>query len=260
MIIAEPKWLEAREKLIEMRNDPTVDWTADHWKKARDNYNAGLEFVGGLSDPSKMPCYSWGTPAEKCHVGSRLAKVSGSICEECYALDNNYLRPNVIEAQNRRLNKYIECEQSGTVDKWEMSFVSILGYLRFRKRGAQHKWFRWFDSGDLYSDRQMSAIHNIAVCMPAVRFWLPTKEYGIIARYMVEHGKAPSNLTIRLSAAMINGPLPTIKGLPTSSADSVPRVDGTLPCPVNREPDRKACGDCRECWSPFVPNVSYKLH
>ena len=37
-----------------------------------------LEIVGGLSNPSKMPCHSWSTPAKYCKTGKKLALVSGS--------------------------------------------------------------------------------------------------------------------------------------------------------------------------------------
>ena len=44
------------------------------------------EITGGLSNPSKMPGKAYSIPASRCNVGSRLAKVKGSVCEGCYAL------------------------------------------------------------------------------------------------------------------------------------------------------------------------------
>ena len=42
--------------------------------------------IGTLSNPSKMPSYAWGISAKHCNVGSKLAKIKGTICNKCYAL------------------------------------------------------------------------------------------------------------------------------------------------------------------------------
>ena len=47
--------------------------------------------VGNLSRPSKMPSYAWSISARRCNVGSKLAKVKGSVCEGCYALKGRYM-------------------------------------------------------------------------------------------------------------------------------------------------------------------------
>ena len=36
--------------------------------------------IGTLSNPSKMPSYAWGISAKHCNVGSKLAKIKGTIC------------------------------------------------------------------------------------------------------------------------------------------------------------------------------------
>ena len=53
------------------------------------------EIVGGLSRPSKMPCYSWGIPAQSCITGGKLAAIQGSICQQCYALKGHFRRHKV---------------------------------------------------------------------------------------------------------------------------------------------------------------------
>ena len=61
--------------------------------------------VGGLSEPSKMPSYSYNLPAKECNVGSKLVKIPNSVCSICYALSNNYARYPVVEkAMYRRLH------------------------------------------------------------------------------------------------------------------------------------------------------------
>ena len=58
--------------------------------------------VGGLSEPSKMPCHGYSIPANTCKLGSMLAKVKGTTCNGCYALKGRYVMPTVREALNRR--------------------------------------------------------------------------------------------------------------------------------------------------------------
>ena len=45
---------------------------------------------GGLQIVSKMPGYCYAIPASKCKVGSKLRKVVGSTCEQCYAFEGFY--------------------------------------------------------------------------------------------------------------------------------------------------------------------------
>ena len=63
-----------------------------------------LNIIGGsLSKPSKMPGWSIGLPAKECKTGSKLRKVKGSTCYDCYALKGCYVFPVVQDAQYRRL-------------------------------------------------------------------------------------------------------------------------------------------------------------
>jgi hypothetical protein len=44
------------------------------------------QITGTLSKPSKMPGWAYGIPAKECKVGSKLAKIPGTVCHGCYAL------------------------------------------------------------------------------------------------------------------------------------------------------------------------------
>ncbi len=54
-----------------------------------------LPIVGGLSNPSKMPCKGTSTPPKYCNVGSKLRKVKGSVCYDFYACYGLYTFKNV---------------------------------------------------------------------------------------------------------------------------------------------------------------------
>ena len=38
------------------------------------------QLTGTLSKPSKMPGWAYGIPAKECKVGSKLAKIPGTVC------------------------------------------------------------------------------------------------------------------------------------------------------------------------------------
>lgn len=59
--------------------------------------------VGGLSNTSKMPCYSWGLPVQACTTGAKLINNPNSACFHCYANKGMYRFPVVKTANERRL-------------------------------------------------------------------------------------------------------------------------------------------------------------
>ena len=202
-----------------------------------------LETINGFSKPSKMPCHSWSIPAKDCKTGSKLVQVSGSICEDCYALSGFYRMGNVKSCLEKRL-------QSLSNPKWEEAMtVAISG-----SEGSG--FFRWFDSGDIQSLAHLKQIAQIATNLPKIQFWLPTKEYGIVQDFLKEN-ELPINLTIRLSAYMIDGPAPVglanRLGLVTSTVSKT-----SWTCPAGSQGNK--CLQCRACWDKQVSNVAYKYH
>lgn len=124
-------------------------------------------------------------------------------------------------------------------------------------------FFRWFSSGDLQSLRNLKDIVRIALALPDIKFWLPTKEYGIVSEYFELYGPFPSNLTVRLSAYMVDksGPdfLAESLGVTTSEVATNPQPSETQRvCPSSTQGNK--CLDCRACWQPAVQTVVYRLH
>jgi len=204
------------------------------------------ERVGGLSNPSKMPGFSYGIPAVDCVVGSMLRKVEGSTCSKCYALKGMYaLFKNVKKAQAKRLAILLR-----DMDAWADAMIALIG----RKLKNREKVFRWHDSGDIQSRAHLEAIVRIAHALPDVSFWLPTREYGIVRSYVRQSGSFPDNLTVRVSAPMIGG---TIEPIPSTVASTVGTGTGYA-CPAYTQGGE--CGHCRACWKKSVKSVDYPLH
>lgn len=123
-------------------------------------------------------------------------------------------------------------------------------------------FFRWFDSGDLQSLKNLKDIVRIALALPEIQFWLPTKEYAIVSEYLERYATFPSNLTVRLSSYMVDkaGPnsLANDLGLTTSEVHSEASTPSGFACPSSKQGNK--CLDCRACWNSAVKTVSYRLH
>lgn len=194
--------------------------------------------AGSLGKPSKMPGLAYGISAKLCKVGAKLAKIEGSTCSNCYAMRDNYSYPSVQKAHENRANGLSSIS-------WKDAMIKKIG-----RSGTE--WFRWHDSGDLQSFGHLLDIVAIAEALPAVNFWIPTRELGLIKKYVAVFGAFPGNLCVRVSAAMIDGKPPA--GFENTS--TVSSAGGTCPAP---QQDGK-CADCRACWNKSVANVAYKVH
>jgi hypothetical protein len=206
-----------------------------------------VEIAGTLSNPSKMPAYSYGLPAEECITGSKLASIAGTVCSECYALKGFYktYAKTVKPAQYRRL-------ESLTDPRWVSAMVTLISSSK------KTTYFRWHDSGDLQSVEHLRKIVAVAVALPSVHFWLPTREYAIVEEYLKSGAVFPRNLVVRLSAHKVDGPVPDVDGCKVSSVftEMVPR--GARECPSRFQ--NNECGYCRACWDSKVKHVSYHKH
>ena len=117
------------------------------------------------------------------------------------------------------------------------------------------KWFRWHDAGDIQSMEHLQAISTIALRCPATHFWLPTKENGIVRRYLATNGPFPVNIVVRVSGAMVDGAPPAFDHTSTVHKDGAAHG---FTCPAPSQGGN--CGDCRACWDGANANTSYHVH
>lgn len=218
---------------------------------------------GSLGFPSKMPGTSYGLPTHMCGVGSKLRDIANSTCASCYAHDrNNYQYASVKLSQERRLASL------DNASNWIESMAFLLNRAHApydSKLGDGAGWHRWHDSGDLRDESHLDAI--VAVCerTPTVRHWLPTREVGILSRWLKARGAdlasmyrvLPANLTVRVSATMIDGAPSTVApNVSTVHRDTTPEPSDVCPAPSQSN----ACGSCRRCWNRNARNTSYHVH
>lgn len=213
------------------------------------------------SQTTKMPWESWDLPAWLCQTGSKLVKVKGSICHGCYALKGRYIFGSKKKADLARMEQI-----GGNLEEWQESFIAYFkGKLKRLK--VEKRYFRWFTSGDLQSVDMLLAIVNIARGVPEIKFWLPSKEHGILREYQALYGEFPDNLIVRASMFMVDQVPSSGLGLPTSTVISTPinadiRHENVCPASLksfNGESEAK-CEDCRKCWDKGYKNVAYIYH
>jgi hypothetical protein len=138
-------------------------------------------------------------------------------------------------------------------------WMSELLRLKYRKRTGKDRVFRWHDSGDLQSVEHLSKIVEIARALPDIRFWLPTRERGIISNFCLDGNVFPDNMSVRISMSTI-GEIPPEFSFPYGKNvrwSTVAASEG-YQCPA-RDQDNQ-CGECRACWDSSVISVDYPLH
>ncbi len=205
--------------------------------------------IGSLSKPSKMPCHGYSLPAHTCRRGSLLRQIPGSVCADCYALKNRYLFDNVQDAMYRRLDAVV----SDTTE-WQVLITELIS------RKEHSGYFRWHDSGDIQSVEHLNAINAIALSLPNIDFWLPTRELDMVKQWYSTKPHTANNLVIRISANMVGqrAPRPSLGQGTKITTSTVGRERSAFNCPALSQGNN--CGTCRACWDQSVPNVNYKLH
>jgi hypothetical protein len=206
-----------------------------------DNLKIALSLVGKLSNPSKMPCLAYSLPATACITGGKLRENPVTVCARCYAMRGHYPFPHVQAALKRRL-------ESLSHPNWVQAMVTCI-------QAESPQLFRFHDSGDLQSLRHLNQICRVAERTPDCKHLLPTKEYAFVKRYLKQHGAFPRNLTVRLSAYLVDGRPPLEYGLPTSVATRDP---AKVTCLAQQQGNK--CLDCRKCWDARERIVYYMIH
>lgn len=217
--------------------------------------------AGTLGHPSKMPGFSYGISAMHCKKGGELRKVPGSVCSACYAMTDWYRSwIPLLVGHARRLRGLRH-------PRWVDAMVKLIT----TKCVGENAFFRWHDSGDLQGSWHLSRIVRVCERTPHILHWLPTREYELVREHLANGNAIPDNLTIRLSAHMIDAePVlpPELVGMPTSTVSTVSQRlsgvkviegKGSVECRAVEARDNK-CGPCRACWSRDVACVSYPQH
>ena len=197
-----------------------------------------------LSKASKMPCRSWSLQAlDTCPASKDENGELVPACQGCYATTGNYHFPNV--KAPREHNKE-DWQRSDWVD----DMIAELDNDRY---------FRWFDSGDMYALKLAEKIYQVCKATPWTRHWIPTRMHKFPKfKKIIDKMNKLDNVVVRLSSDGINGEI--IEGAKYSSTiipkDAKTKIDNICMAYENEG----KCGKCRLCWSKEVPIVAYIGH
>ena len=196
-----------------------------------------------LSKTSKLDgILSWSLQAIDTCQGSR-ADDGGLVpaCQGCYATTGFY---QFAPAKNARAFNREDWQRA----EWIQEMVSALGNSRY---------FRWFDSGDMYDVNLANKILAVMIHTPWVSHWLPTrmhkfKKYQHVLKLMQDL----PNVVVRLSSDSVTGEI--INGDTTSTifSDTVPA--GAVECKAYQHDGK--CNGCRACYDKDVKVIAYKAH
>ena len=211
---------------------------------------AAKEFSGNVSlGNTKMPGTTVSMDAFSCKVGSKLAKVKGSVCHKCYARRIQKMRPSVDKGWKANQAKLEAAIANGTIELWAHGIA-----YQITKAGQSHN--RFLDAGDLVSVDGLQAFVLVAKLTPSVLHWVPTREAMIVKAWLKAHPEGfPANMIVRVSATKVNDAPRKFANTSTVHKNATP--EGHI-CPASTQGNK--CGDCRACWDHDVANVSYPLH
>jgi hypothetical protein len=198
-----------------------------------------------ISKTSKLDgILSWSLQAvDTCPGAIESPGVLVDACKGCYATTGNYNYPNV---KAPRLSN----REDWTRLEWVDDMVKALDSSRY---------FRWFDSGDVYSLGLAEKILEVMTRTPWCKHWLPTRMHKFPKfKQVLQSMQRLDNVSVRFSSDSVTGQfIPGLHGsviVPTSE-------DATEKMTLCRAYEHEGkCSGCRACWDKSIDLIAYPAH
>lgn len=186
---------------------------------------------------------SWSLQALETCPGSIENGSLVDACKGCYATQGNYRYPNVKAPR-------IENREDWKRDSWVDDMVKELDKDRF---------FRWFDSGDVYSIELAEKMLQVMQRTHWVKHWLPTRmhKFAKFQRILKVMDSLP-NVKVRPSSDSIVGEY--VSGLHGSVIVPDSRVDPSQVILCKAYENNGKCSGCRACYDKTIPVIAYPAH
>lgn len=198
-----------------------------------------------LSVTSKLDgIRSWSLQAlDTCPGSIASPGVLVDACKGCYATTGNYNYPNV---KAPRLSNQQDWQRM----EWVDDMVNALDADRY---------FRWFDSGDMYALGLAEKMLEVMTRTPWVKHWLPTRmhkfpKFALVLQAM----QALPNVMVRPSSDSINGEFITGTHGSAIVADADVLPSGVSLCKAYENAGK--CSGCRACYDKSIPVIAYPAH
>jgi hypothetical protein len=202
----------------------------------------GLKMIK-LSKTSKLDgILSWSLQALDTCPGSKDS--TGNLvpaCQGCYATTGNYRFANV--KKPREFNR-----EDWKRENWVNDMIYSLDSSRY---------FRWFDSGDMYSIDLAWKILEVMRATPWVKHWLPTRMHKFAKfKDVIQAMQVLPNVVVRFSSDSVTGEI--IEGKTTSTIFSDTLPANAFECKAYQHEGK--CNGCRACYDKDVKVIAYKAH
>lgn len=197
-----------------------------------------------LSKTSKLDgIRSWSLQALETCPGSVVKGKLVDACSGCYATTGMYNMPNVI--QPREFNR-----EDWKREEWVPEMVEAL---------KKQKYFRWFDSGDMYDIKLAHKILAVMEATPHVKHWLPTRmakftKFGSVIMAM----QALPNVMVRFSSDSVTGEYQQGVHGSVICQTANDKPEGTKLCEAYDHNGK--CDGCRACYNKDIPVIAYPAH
>lgn len=166
-------------------------------------------------------------------------------CKGCYATTGNYNYPNVKAPRAHNKQDWQRLD-------WVDSMVAEL---------ETDRYFRWLDSGDLYSLALAEKVYEVMAATPWVKHWLPTRMHKFPKfRDILTRMQALPNVMVRFSSDSVIGEyIPGLHGSVIGpAADTFQAQDGVSLCRAYEHAGK--CSGCRACWDKSISLIAYPAH
>lgn len=196
-----------------------------------------------LSVTSKLDgIKSWSLQAKDDCPGAVDDKKTVAACAGCYARLGFYHYPKAIAL---RAHNKVDWQRPD----WVADMVQAL---------AKDKFFRWFDSGDMYALPLAKKILAIMEATPHCQHWLPTR-MAKFPKFMstIDKMQELPNVMVRFSSDSITGEFDNRHGS-TIIPDVASAPAGVTVCMAYENLGK--CNGCRACWNKAVPVIAYPAH
>jgi hypothetical protein len=198
-----------------------------------------------LSKTSKLDgIMSWSLQALDTCPGSKAAD-GGLVpaCQGCYATTGNYRFKNV--KAPREFNRE-DWQRAAWVD----DMIQALDSSRY---------FRWFDSGDMYAVELAEKMLQVMAATPWVKHWLPTRMHKF-AKFapVIAAMEALPNVVVRRSSDSVSGQV-----IPGATSSTIISSEEQLPgnATLCRAYEHGGtCSGCRACYDKAAPVIAYMAH
>lgn len=166
-------------------------------------------------------------------------------CKGCYATTGNYRYPNVKAPREHNKTDWQRME-------WVDDMVREL---------ESDRYFRWFDSGDVYTLALAEKILEIMQRTPWCKHWLPTRMHKFPKfRDVLTRMQSLGNVMVRFSSDSVIGEyIPGLHGSVIGpDAASFQESPGASLCMAYEHGGK--CSGCRACWDRSIDLIAYPAH